>query len=905
LGGAMRNTSLSSPNLTNCILWANMASSGSQIHNSDSAPVVTYCDIQDGHSGAGNIDLDPLFVRNPGPGPDGMWRTEDDDPGDLRLRLISPCIDAGKNSAAPTGILTDKAGNPRFVDVPASADTGSGTAPLVDMGAYEAPAALQAVDGGPYRVVEGCSIVLAGAGYSPTGRAVSYAWDFNGDGQFDDATGPTPVFSAAGILGPHTLTIALRVTDTSDATAVDTTVLRVLRPDYYVDDSAAGLNNGTSWADAYTGLQPALAAAVPGQVIAVAQGTYKPTAGTDRTGTFSLKGGVALYGGFAGHGAPGPSTRDVGLYLSILSGDIGTARSTADNSYHVVTASGTDPTAVLDGFAITAGTADGSSENAFGGGMYIGGGSPTLTNCTFIASSAGFGGGMYSTASSPTLTNCTFIANSASSGGGMYNNSSSPTLTDCTFIANSAGSGGGMSNDFSHTALTNCAFAANAATYGGGMYSNYSWPTLANCILWANTAPTGSQIFAGGGASVVTYSDIHGGYSGAGNKNLDPQFVRNPGPGPDGTWRTADDDYGDLRLRPSSPCIDAGNNSAVPTGISTDLAGNPRFADVPAVADTGSGTAPIVDMGAYESPNPNLVLGGTDGPDEFSLSQSPDQASIRIVGPGGSNTYSVLAITAITVNGGQGDDRLTVDFGNGNPVPTGGVTFDGQGGSDSVRIVAPGNNATLNGEQVSVGTAAPIGFSNTEGTSFDLGTGRLTKAGSSAAVLVGGSTYAGGTEVLGGTLVVGQANALPAGGGLTIGAGATVVLPSGLIQAVADEPGSAVAQDQTGGGQWQVDSGQWTVDSPLSTVHCLPATVHGLPSTVQPRASLCSSAPTLQHSLPTTIARRHAFDVVMRSMDAQGWQQLVLVTTGQQAARKMKGCRWGEIALNEAHDPML
>jgi len=50
-----------------------------------------------------------------------------------------------------------------------------------------------------------------------------------------------------------------------------------------------------------------------------------------------------------------------------------------------------------------------------------------------------------------------------------------------------------------------------------------------------------------------------------------------------------------------SPAVDAGNNTAVPAGIVTDLAGSPRLADSPVVSDTGSGAPPIVDMGAYEA----------------------------------------------------------------------------------------------------------------------------------------------------------------------------------------------------------------------------------------------------------------------------------------------------------------
>ena len=79
--------------------------------------------------------------------------------------------------------------------------------------------------------------------------------------------------------------------------------------------------------------------------------------------------------------------------------------------------------------------------------------------------------------------------------------------------------------------------------------------------------------------------------------------MRDPNPG-DGDWFTlGDNDYGDLRLGPTSPAIDAGDNDAlvelVPYVV-TDLVGNPRFIDVPTVPDTGDGTPPIVDMGAYE-----------------------------------------------------------------------------------------------------------------------------------------------------------------------------------------------------------------------------------------------------------------------------------------------------------------
>jgi len=98
----------------------------------------------------------------------------------------------------------------------------------------------------------------------------------------------------------------------------------------------------------------------------------------------------------------------------------------------VVTGSGTDATAVLDGFIITAGRAyDVPMPKDRGGGMYNESGNPTLTNCTFSLNVAYRGGGIYNKESNPTCTNCTFNGNVASDGAGMYNYKSSPTLTNC------------------------------------------------------------------------------------------------------------------------------------------------------------------------------------------------------------------------------------------------------------------------------------------------------------------------------------------------------------------------------------------------------------------------------------------------------------------------------------------
>ena len=262
----------------------------------------------------------------------------------------------------------------------------------------------------------------------------------------------------------------------------------------YVDDSASGLNDGTSWVNAYTSLQSALSAAVSGTEIRVAQGVYKPTTGSSRTVSFTLKNNISIYGGYAGYGAADPNARDVALYTSILSGNIGTVGSTLDNSYHVVVGEGTNSSAVLDGFTITAGSADGTDSYSYGGGMCIDSSSPTVRGCTFIANSAISGGGVYNVSSSPTFTNCTFTANSVwHYGGGMYNDSSSLRLTNCTFTENSAPKdGGGMYASATSLTLVNCTFNANSGYDGGGVYNYYSpSTTFTDCTFNANSAKNG------------------------------------------------------------------------------------------------------------------------------------------------------------------------------------------------------------------------------------------------------------------------------------------------------------------------------------------------------------------------------------------------------------------------------
>ncbi len=305
--------------------------------------------------------------------------------------------------------------------------------------------------------------------------------------------------------------------------------------------------------------------------------------------------------------------------------DVTTIDATGLGGSVVTCATGEGPDTVLDGFTITGGK---GTENIFyakdGGGMYNYNSSPTITNCTFSGNRAigsegqGAGGGMYNYYSSPTVTNCTFGGNSAYAGGGMcnsysspsvsncsfggnasrlggglLNSQSSPTVTNCTFSGNTAlfGAGGAMYNGGGSPTVTNCTFSMNVVIFGGGMYNESSYPSVTNCILWEN-GPN-AIVDQGASASRIHFSEVQGGLpvnavDGEGNIDLDPRFVRPPDPGPDGTWDGVDDDYGDLRLRAGSPCINTGDPAFVAQPGETDLEGHARI------------LCERVDMGAYE-----------------------------------------------------------------------------------------------------------------------------------------------------------------------------------------------------------------------------------------------------------------------------------------------------------------
>jgi predicted outer membrane repeat protein len=341
-------------------------------------------------------------------------------------------------------------------------------------------------------------------------------------------------------------------------------------PVLLVDDDAGPGGDGATWNTAYRFLQDALAfASDPGNGVAeirVAQGIYRPDRdemhpdGTgDRDASFELINGVNLCGGYAGIGAPDPDQRDIEANETILSGDLvgddgPDFLNNAENSFQVVNAVLVDDTAVLDGFSITAGNANGGAPDSplrYGGGIWNVVATPMLSHCTVRQNSARFGAGVVViNGSHPKLTNVSFVGNRAyKDGGGLFVEancsvtargcvfeqnvtedddgagaySTGPlTLIDCNFVENSSAMGAGglavRDSILNPTVLMiGCHFRGNSSnSFGGGISSSTNDLTVVNCVFEGNSANRGGAMSLGGDSMVVncTIVDNSGNYAG-------------------------------------------------------------------------------------------------------------------------------------------------------------------------------------------------------------------------------------------------------------------------------------------------------------------------------------------------------------------------------------------------------
>jgi parallel beta-helix repeat protein len=241
-------------------------------------------------------------------------------------------------------------------------------------------------------------------------------------------------------------------------------------------------------------------------------------------------------------------------------------------------------------------TISGNSAGYWGGGIFCGMDSaPAITNCTITGNRAyDSGGGILCYKAGPYITNCIIRDNIASNyGGGIEMDlTCNPRITNCTITNNTAANGAGLDlYTRSVPIITNCTIVNNSAsTNGGGIFAKCgSTPSIKNTIIWGNTASSqGHQIYTGNSGCLVTLN-----YCDYADNTLNSNNIAGLGTVTPNNCIVSDPLFVDAgnknyRLTASSPCINTGNNSYVPDGVTTDLDGNPRIVN---------GT---VDIGAYE-----------------------------------------------------------------------------------------------------------------------------------------------------------------------------------------------------------------------------------------------------------------------------------------------------------------
>lgn len=216
----------------------------------------------------------------------------------------------------------------------------------------------------------------------------------------------------------------------------------------------------------------------------------------------------------------------------------------------------------------------------------------TVSSSSFLSNTAASGSGgaiKVSSTGSGLISNCIISGNAASAGGGgIHIAYSDVSLANCVITGNKANNGGGIYKEGDHGLgkISNCTITANnASNAGGGICFNMSGSLgpVNNSIIWGNVASLGNSIYPYLGTGIINHCNIDGGYSlGTGCINSNPMFVS---PQPASSAPITSGDYHVLRC---SPVLDAGDNSRIPSGITTDVEGYNRIINT------------TVDMGAYE-----------------------------------------------------------------------------------------------------------------------------------------------------------------------------------------------------------------------------------------------------------------------------------------------------------------
>lgn len=308
----------------------------------------------------------------------------------------------------------------------------------------------------------------------------------------------------------------------------------------YVMPSAMGTGDGSSWANAAGSLATVLQEAHTNtaiQQVWVAAGTYYPSSTNNQDDFFRVRrSNLKLYGGFTGE-ETSLSERDWAANKTILSGNIGNAASSEDNSYHIMVVSidetqaapfsPVDNSTVIDGFEFSDGNANAGSvlNNLF----------PRHSGSAMMITTWG-----EDVSCTPAIRNCVFKNNQAFQTGAVYidaaaKQGSTDTLriADCRFENNLAEyQGGGLAlfnladigydgaNAFYNVKVTNTEFVGQSANndsqggpaggIGGGVVATgRGYLRLDACTFRNNTSTNdGAAIGLRNGAKVAVTNSL-------------------------------------------------------------------------------------------------------------------------------------------------------------------------------------------------------------------------------------------------------------------------------------------------------------------------------------------------------------------------------------------------------------
>jgi hypothetical protein len=311
---------------------------------------------------------------------------------------------------------------------------------------------------------------------NPVGSGFTYAW--SGPSFSSSSQNPLITISTAG---SYKYYVSVTTNTPISCSTVDsiTVIAKPTRPIIYVDKNATGLNDGSSWTNAYTEVKTALDNTCNngGEQLWVADGTYLPSSTNNRFESFNMKAKTSLFGGFNG-GETSLNQRNITLYETILSGNIGNPSLQTDNSYRVIVnnQNGFDTTQIIDGFTISDGRAD-------------------YYNPSNVGSSIEWGAGIWSNFTSLTVKNCYLKNNYANINGGgvacVHNRSTK--FINTKFSDNSAGfSGGGL------------------AFFYGPARVNIDSVYIFDCIFENNKAKLNPQVVNGTGGNAMWLTDYAG-----------------------------------------------------------------------------------------------------------------------------------------------------------------------------------------------------------------------------------------------------------------------------------------------------------------------------------------------------------------------------------------------------------